>query len=63
MQSLDQLNQQFSIAGAVRFDIGRGGLIRVLLTTAAVEAEIYLHGAHVMQARIHVAAARRRSPG
>jgi len=31
----------------VRIDPGRGGLQRVLVETALVEAEIYLHGAHV----------------
>jgi len=31
----------------VRIDAGRGGLQRVLVETPQVEAEIYLHGAHV----------------
>jgi glucose-6-phosphate 1-epimerase len=33
----------------VRIDAGRGGLQRVLVETPQVEAEIYLHGAHVTQ--------------
>jgi len=33
----------------VRIDAGRGGLQRVLVETPEVEAEIYLHGAHVTQ--------------
>jgi glucose-6-phosphate 1-epimerase len=31
----------------VRIDAGRGGLQRVLVETPQVEAEVYLHGAHV----------------
>jgi glucose-6-phosphate 1-epimerase len=33
----------------VRMDAGRGGLQRVLVETALAEAEIYLHGAHVVR--------------
>ena len=42
-----KLANQFDIANAVRFDEGPGGLIRAVVSTPAVEAEVYLQGAHV----------------
>jgi D-hexose-6-phosphate mutarotase len=45
-KSLDELNQHFGKAG-VSFVAGRNGMTLVRLTTAAAEAEVYLHGAHV----------------
>src|SRR6478672_5674204 len=45
-QTLDELNQRFGKMG-VSFKEGRGGMPYVHLMTYGVEAEVYLHGAHV----------------
>ncbi|MFA5043952.1 MAG: D-hexose-6-phosphate mutarotase [Kiritimatiellia bacterium] len=46
--NLDQLQQQFGIAGRVQFAEGRGRLLKAVLERASgARAEIYLHGAHV----------------
>jgi len=42
-----QLNEQFSIANALRFEETPGGLIRAVISTPLAEAEIYQQGAHV----------------
>jgi len=47
MQSLDQLNKQFTIDGAVRFEAGQGGLTRLVVDTPQAQAHVYLLGAHV----------------
>ena len=47
MASLDDLQARFSGINGVRFDAGLGGLPRVTIRTAACEADVYLHGAHV----------------
>ncbi len=44
---LAELDNHFSIPGVVRFDAGKGGLTRALITSPLAEAEVYLHGAHV----------------
>src|SRR5437660_706611 len=49
MKWIDELNAEFGAKGAVRFEAGRGGLTRAVVTTDAATAEIYLHGAHVTQ--------------
>ncbi len=46
MTSLDDLNARFAVGG-VAFDSGFGGLPRATVRTAACEADVYLHGAHV----------------
>jgi glucose-6-phosphate 1-epimerase len=45
--SLEQLQDRYGIRGALTFEAGRGGLIRVGVTTPQAEAHIYLHGGHV----------------
>lgn len=42
-----ELNQQFAIANALRFETAPGGLTRAVLSTPLAEAEIYQHGAHI----------------
>jgi glucose-6-phosphate 1-epimerase len=46
-QSPDALNHEFGIADRVRFAAGAGGLTRCDVSTAASEAQFFLHGAHV----------------
>ena len=46
MPTPDELNARFAAPG-VRFETGRGGLIKAVLTTKVATAEVYLHGAHV----------------
>jgi len=41
------MNHPFEIPNAVRFESGPGGLVRAIVSTPAVEGELYLHGAHV----------------
>jgi glucose-6-phosphate 1-epimerase len=41
------LAERFAIPDALRFEEGPGGLTRAIISTTAVDAEIYLHGAHV----------------
>lgn len=47
MRSLDQLNAKFGIKNRLHIGTGQGGLTRVVITTPAAEAHVYLHGAHV----------------
>ena len=47
MQSLDELNRRFAIAGIAEIVSGQGNLPKIHVQTSAAEAEIYLHGAHV----------------
>src|SRR5438093_768942 len=47
MLTTDQLNSHFFIPGVARFDEGKRDMPRLLITTPAAEAHIYLHGAHV----------------
>jgi len=46
MQTLDQLNASFAIAGVLSFD-EHDSLIRAHITTPACSGEVYLHGAHI----------------
>jgi D-hexose-6-phosphate mutarotase len=41
------LNSHFSIPGVVKIEPGKGGLTRIVISSPAADAEIYLHGAHV----------------
>ena len=45
--SLDRLQARFGLPGALRFEEGPNGLIRAVVTAAAAEAHVYLHGGHV----------------
>ncbi len=45
--TITELQSRFSIPGVVRFEAGRGELIRVVITTPQAQAHVYLHGAHV----------------
>jgi glucose-6-phosphate 1-epimerase len=47
MLTIDQLNSHFSLPGVARFDAGKRDMPRLVVTTPAAEAHIYLHGAHV----------------
>ncbi len=47
MQSLESLRAQHALPGLVDLQHGHGGLIKVVVTTPAASADIYLHGAHV----------------
>ncbi len=49
--SVAQLQQQFGIADAVRFDHDEAGLIRATLTSKAGTGVVYLHGGHVTSYR------------
>jgi glucose-6-phosphate 1-epimerase len=42
-----ELDRQLGIAGVVRVTEGKSGLVRVRITHASGEGEIYVHGAHV----------------
>jgi len=42
-----ELNRQFAIANALRFETAPGGLTRAVISTPLAEAEIYLQGAHI----------------
>lgn len=44
---MQSLKKQFEIPGAVAIEIGRGGLVKIVVTTPQAMAEIYLQGAHV----------------
>lgn len=46
MPTPDELNARFAAPG-VRFEAGRGGLAKAVLTRDGATAEVYLHGAHV----------------
>ncbi len=43
----EKLNEAFGLGGGVRFEPGRGGLIRASVRTDVATGELYLHGAHV----------------
>jgi glucose-6-phosphate 1-epimerase len=45
--TLEELNRRFAIEGAAEITAGQGGLPKVHVSTAAAQADIYLHGAHV----------------
>jgi D-hexose-6-phosphate mutarotase len=45
--TIDELNRQFGIPGAVVFDEGHGVLTRATITAAGGEAEVYLLGGHL----------------
>jgi glucose-6-phosphate 1-epimerase len=45
--AVESLNARFGIAGKVAFDIGGGGMARIVITTAQAEAHIYRYGAHL----------------
>jgi len=47
INDIASLNHRFSIPDVAFFDDGQGGLIRLTIKSAAADAEIYLHGAHV----------------
>jgi glucose-6-phosphate 1-epimerase len=47
IQTPETLDAEFSVAGAIRFEVGEGGLPRVVLTSDGSVAHVYLHGAHV----------------
>ncbi len=47
---VDELNARFAAPG-VRFEAGRGGLTKTVLTCNGAAAEVYLHGAHVTHYR------------
>jgi glucose-6-phosphate 1-epimerase len=49
MSAVDELNRQFWVDGALRFEEGPGGLTRLWVDTAEAQAEIYLQGAHVVR--------------
>jgi len=42
-----QLAKRFDIADALRFESASGGLIRAVISTPVVEADLYLQGAHL----------------
>jgi glucose-6-phosphate 1-epimerase len=44
---IQSLQARFGIGGALRFEVGAGGLIRVVCTGRDSEGQVYLHGAHV----------------
>jgi glucose-6-phosphate 1-epimerase len=45
--SPEELNRQFGIPGSLEAVAGNGGLTKLVITTAACSAEMYLHGAQV----------------
>ena len=47
MATIEQLNRDFAIDGAARFEPGHGGLPKLVINAPAGDAQIYLHGAHV----------------
>jgi glucose-6-phosphate 1-epimerase len=47
MQSLGELNDHFSLPGALSFDQTETGLLRAHVSTPTCTAELYLHGAHL----------------
>ncbi len=46
--SIEHWNQRFAIPGIARIAEGNGGLPKLVLTTGAAAAEIYLHGAQIV---------------
>jgi glucose-6-phosphate 1-epimerase len=47
MQSVLELDQQFGIADALRFEESPQGMVRAIVSTRAAEAVVYLQGAHI----------------
>jgi glucose-6-phosphate 1-epimerase len=47
MNSLEQLNANFSIPETLKFEAGNGGLIRCDIRSPLATAHVYLHGAHL----------------
>ncbi len=45
------LKERFDIPGLVSIGSGRGNLTRIVVTSPLAEAEVYVHGAHVMHFR------------
>ena len=45
--AVKELQEEFGIPGAVRFEAGQNGLLRAVVTAAQADAHVYLHGAHV----------------
>jgi hypothetical protein len=41
------LGERFGVPGAVSFEVGAGGLVRVVVTIPSAVGHVYLHGAHV----------------
>ncbi len=54
-QTVEGLNKEFGIADTVSFDIGQGGLVRIIITAQDALAHVYTHG--VGAARLCVARA------
>jgi glucose-6-phosphate 1-epimerase len=52
---IDRLNARFDAGaqGNARFELGGGGLTRLVLSTPAAEAHVYLYGAHVTHYQPH----------
>ena len=48
MQTIEELNQKFGIEKLSYFDVGKGGLTRLIITAPGGEAHVYLLGAHVI---------------
>ena len=44
-----ELNSQFALANALRFETAPGGLTRAVIATPLAQAEIYQQGAHIAQ--------------
>jgi glucose-6-phosphate 1-epimerase len=47
MQTLEELESQFTIPGALTFAPGNGGLVAACVATPACTAQLYMHGAHL----------------
>jgi glucose-6-phosphate 1-epimerase len=47
MTRADSLSERFGIAGAIGFETGPGGFVRVVVTAPSAVGHVYLHGAHV----------------
>jgi glucose-6-phosphate 1-epimerase len=47
MANIDELNRRYAIPGAAQITAGKGGLLRVSISTPAATGEIYLHGAQL----------------
>ena len=50
---IDDLNERFALGPAARFEPGRGGLPRLIISTPDAEAQICLLGAHVIHFQPH----------
>ena len=47
VNDIESLNRRFAMASVARFEAGGGGLTRLVVHSAAADADLYLHGAHV----------------